>query len=241
VTSLDVRALRVSSRCPQSRSKPFRLPLTLKMKVTQKLTRSETSKQLKTLKHSPRASRQRYLTPSPAAGACLGLDVVSSRLPKGAHGLSDHRSTERKRNKFFTIHDAATGLIFEVWAFNEKTALAFGRFRRWALSRNHEGLRRILTPTEPYPTLKEEANYLTAAREQAGRAATALVKRKQVDSQHRAERAAAEEAAYAARLVAMQADQANRRERRAALDARLGRTRPIPSLPTQDPDTREWI
>ncbi len=157
-------------------------------------------------------------------------------------------SDTRKRNTFFTIHDAATGLIFEALAPTEKEALDFGRFRHWAPGPRNVGLRRILLPTKPWPTLKEESNYFVVAREQAERTAqrtaadeVAQAARLVAIRARRAEREAAEEVAHAARAIKMRADQADRLVRRAALDARLGRTRPVLSAPVYDPDTDEWI
>jgi hypothetical protein len=172
---------------------------------------------------------------------------VSVRSPT-ERGALKHRtitSPNRRKNRFIVVTDAAkSGLVYECWTTTERVALSMGRFRQWATSPSHEGLRRVLRPSEPYPVLDEEANYLVVAREQAGKDAreTALVAAlKQRDPQRRADREAAEDAAYAARLVMMRADQADRRVRRAALDARLGVRRPISDLPIQDPDTGEWI
>jgi len=180
--------------------------------------------------------------------ALSGLGVVPTE--KGVLRLTSSSTTARKqrrKNSFFVVTDTATGLIFEAWAPNEKSALNDGRFRRWARSPSHEGLRRILrvVPGEPYPVLDDEANYFALARERTARdAAMEAAILAELSPQQRAKfeaARAAEEAAHAATLATMRADQAARRERRAALDARRGVQRPIFDLPTQDPDTGEWI
>jgi hypothetical protein len=152
---------------------------------------------------------------------------------------------KKKKNSFHVVTDVANGLVYEVWTTNEKRARHLGRFRQWAPGSSHEGLRRILRPSEPWAVVDEEANYITRARERAQRAPEVTPQLTAADleqlAQRRIEREAAEEAEHAERLVAMRADQADRRERRAALDARLGRHRPIFDLPTQAPDTGEWI
>jgi hypothetical protein len=75
-----------------------------------------------------------------------------------------------QRNHFFEIRDSSR--IYEVWAPDEKEAASLARFKQWAGSKSHVGLRRILKiiPGEQWPVLVEESNYITAARKQTEQA-----------------------------------------------------------------------
>ena len=152
----------------------------------------------------------------------------------------------RARCELFEIRNLVPDRIYECWAHNNREAWRMARHRVWASSRGNQGLRRILQMVkgEQWPQVIEEAGYIETERQQQARAGD-LERHRQDDApqlaQLRAEREAAEEATHAARMVALRADQADRQLRRDALYARLGRNPPIRTIPTQCPDTREWI
>jgi len=150
----------------------------------------------------------------------------------------------KQRNHFFEIRESSR--IFEVWAPDDKEATHVARFKKWAASKSHVGLRRILrtVPGEPWPVLVEEANYLTAARDGAekNRASEELKRQAAAGAPERmTKRKAAEDAAYALRVEQMRVEREVRRKKLEPLDDRLGRSPLLPTLPRYDPETCEWI
>ena len=150
-----------------------------------------------------------------------------------------------RKHTLHEIRDTA-GRIFEIYCLpNKKEAWRLAKHRLFASSPYHIGIRRILRVIdgEQWPVLEQEAAYITAARERADRAAATspsaaeLKQRAQQLAQQQREAADAV-ATYTARTEALRADQ---RARRVTLDQRLGRIRPIPTLPTIDPATSAWI
>ena len=76
----------------------------------------------------------------------------------------------RIRNSFHVI--TLGDRQFEVWALDAKEATYFARSRKWAPTKSHVGIRRILRTIAggQWPVVIEEAGYFTAAREKAARA-----------------------------------------------------------------------
>ena len=76
----------------------------------------------------------------------------------------------RIRNSFHVI--TLGDCQFEIWALDAKEATYFARSRKWAPTKSHVGIRRILRTIagEQWPVVIEEAGYFTAAREKTARA-----------------------------------------------------------------------
>jgi len=151
-----------------------------------------------------------------------------------------------RKHTLHEIRDTA-GRIFEVYCPpNEKEAWRLARHRIWATSNSHVGIRRILRTIsgERWPVLEEEAIYITALRDGAEkkRASEELKRQAAAGAPERiAKRKAAEDAAYVLRVEQMCIEREIRRKKLEALDARLGRHRLLPNLPTYDPFTNEWV